>query len=44
VVPVFVDTSIRYTAAPDGDALAMDTDFRVYRYGPQRRRAFSVRP
>ena len=26
------------------DALALDTDFRVYRYGPQRRRAFAVRP
>ena len=26
------------------DALALDADFRVYRYGPQRRRAFAVRP
>ena len=26
------------------DALALDTDFRVYRYGPQRRQAFVVRP
>ncbi|MXZ69469.1 MAG: PIN domain-containing protein [Acidimicrobiia bacterium] len=26
------------------DALALDTDFRVYRYGPQRRKAFTVRP
>ena len=26
------------------DALALDVDFRVYRYGPQRRRAFAVRP
>lgn len=26
------------------DALALDADFRIYRYGPQRRRAFAVRP
>ena len=26
------------------DALALGADFRVYRYGPQRRRAFVVRP
>ena len=26
------------------DALALDADFRVYRYGHQRRRAFAVRP
>ena len=26
------------------DALALDADFSVYRYGPQRRRAFAVRP
>lgn len=26
------------------DALALDADFRVYRYGPQRRQAFAVRP
>ena len=26
------------------DALALDADFRIYRYGPGRRRAFSVRP
>ena len=26
------------------DALALDANFRVYRYGPQRRRAFAVRP
>lgn len=26
------------------DALALDADFRVYRYGLQRRRAFVVRP
>ncbi len=26
------------------DALALDADFRVYRYGPNRRRAFAVRP
>ncbi len=26
------------------DALAFDADFRIYRYGPQRRRAFAVRP
>ena len=26
------------------DALALDADFRIYRYGPQRRQAFAVRP
>lgn len=26
------------------EALALDADFRVYRYGPQRRQAFAVRP
>ena len=26
------------------DALALDADFRIYRYGPGRRRAFAVRP
>ncbi len=26
------------------DALALDAGFRIYRYGPQRRRAFAVRP
>ena len=26
------------------DALALDADFRVYRYGPDRRKAFAVRP
>ena len=26
------------------DALALDTDFRIYRYGPERRQAFMVRP
>ena len=26
------------------DALALDTDFRVYRYGPDRRQAFIVHP
>lgn len=26
------------------DALALDADFRIYRYGPERRRAFIVRP
>ncbi len=26
------------------DALALGADFRIFRYGPQRRRAFSVRP
>ena len=26
------------------DALALDADFRVYRYGPERRQAFTVRP
>ena len=26
------------------DALALDADFRIYRYGPERRRAFTVRP
>lgn len=26
------------------DPLALDADFRMYRYGPQRRRAFAVRP
>ena len=26
------------------DALALDTDFRIYRYGPQRRQAFTVHP
>ncbi|MDE0607058.1 MAG: PIN domain-containing protein [Acidimicrobiaceae bacterium] len=26
------------------DALALDIDFRIYRYGPQRRQAFAVRP
>ena len=26
------------------DALAFDSDFLIYRYGPQRRRAFAVRP
>ncbi len=26
------------------DALALDNDFRVYRYGPGRRRAFTVHP
>lgn len=26
------------------DALAFDADSRMYRYGPQRRRAFAVRP
>lgn len=26
------------------DALALDTDFRIYRYGPERRQAFIVKP
>lgn len=26
------------------DALALDADYRIYRYGPQRRRAFVVHP
>ena len=26
------------------DALALDADFRIYRYGPQKRRAFAVLP
>ena len=26
------------------DALALDADYRIYRYGPQRRRAFAVHP
>lgn len=26
------------------DALALDADFRIYRYGPDRRQAFGVRP
>ena len=26
------------------DALALDADFRIYRYGPGRRQAFTVRP
>lgn len=26
------------------DALSLDNDFRIYRYGPQRRRAFTVLP
>ncbi len=26
------------------EALALDADFRIYRYGPQRRQAFAVRP
>lgn len=26
------------------DALALDADFRIYRYGPDRRQAFAVRP
>ena len=26
------------------DALSLDNDFRIYRYGPQRRRAFAVLP
>ena len=26
------------------DALSLDNDFRIYRYGPQRRRAFTVHP
>ncbi len=26
------------------EALALDADFRIYRYGPERRRAFTVRP
>lgn len=26
------------------DALALDADFRIYRYGPDRRQAFTVRP
>lgn len=26
------------------DALALDADFRIYRYGPRRRRAFAVHP
>ncbi len=26
------------------DALALDNDFRLYRYGPERRRAFTVHP
>ena len=26
------------------DALALDTDFRIYRYGPHRRRSFAVLP
>ena len=26
------------------DALALDADLRVYRYGPERRQAFTVRP
>ena len=26
------------------DALALDADFRIYRYGPDRRKAFTVRP
>ena len=26
------------------DALALDTDFRIYRYGPHRRQAFAVHP
>ena len=26
------------------DALALDADFRIYRYGPDRRKAFAVRP
>ena len=26
------------------DALSLDTDFRIYRYGSERRRAFAVRP
>ncbi|MCY4104670.1 MAG: PIN domain-containing protein [bacterium] len=26
------------------DALSLDDDFRIYRYGPQRRRAFTIHP
>ena len=26
------------------DALALDANFRIYRYGPRRRRAFAVHP
>lgn len=26
------------------DALALDADFRIYRYGPERHRAFIVKP
>ena len=26
------------------NALALDADFRIYRYGPRRRRAFAVHP